>query len=91
MEAILELLFTIALEIVDTMNFKKYKMRTRVISGIMVLFFGIVSSVPAVGAVSFFKEGNTVGAIVMGIITLAFVVAGIIIVIRGHKTGWEKI
>ena len=90
MEAILEFLFTLVIEIVNAMKFKKAKTRTRAITVIFVLLVGILTAVPSGGAVGFFFQGNMVGAVVMGVIALTFIAFGAIIIVRGHKTNWEK-
>ena len=90
MEAIIEILFTLAAEIVKGAKFKRPKTRTRAMTVIFVLFFGMVTAVSTFGAVSLFQEGNTSGSIITGVFALACAVVGAIVIIRGHKSNWKN-
>ena len=90
MLSILEFLFTLAIEIANAMKFKKAKTRTRAMTVIFVLFFGLVTAVPSTGAIEFLRQGEVIGAAVMGVIALAAAAVGLVIVIRGHKNNWKK-
>ena len=90
MEAILEIIFTLAAEIVGSMRFRNPQTRTKAMMAIFIAFFGILSVSTGGGAIALFREGSTTGAIIVGVIALAFAVVGAIVVTRGHKTDWNK-
>lgn len=90
MEAILELLFTLLVESVNAIEFKNLKTRPRVLTVIFALLFGILSGSAVWGAVALFRQGSTAGTVILGCFCLAFTVVGLIITVRGHKTGWKK-
>lgn len=90
MEAILELLFTLLAESVNAIEFKNPKTRTCVLTAIFALFFGTLSGSAAWGAAALFRQGSMAGTVILGCFCLAFIVAGLIVIVRGHKTDWRK-
>ena len=90
MEDIMEIVFTLAAEIIGSMRFKKPQTRVRAMTALFIAFFGLLSVSTGCGAIALFREGSTTGAIIVGVIALAFAVVGATVVTRGHKTDWNK-
>ena len=90
MEAVLELLFTIAETIIDLIPFKTRKSRTWAMTALYLLLFVLVESVPIVGVVELYQQGSVAGTIVMVMFSAGIAIAAMVVLIRGHKRNWER-
>ena len=90
MEDILELVFSVAVEIVKVIKFKNPKIRKRILTTIFSLVFVIPLGLSVWGVVTLLQQGSLAGAIVMGIIALATLVIGLDVIVRDHNTNWIK-
>ena len=89
MEWLLEVLFTLADGILRIFPFRKEKSRKWAMTGLYLLFFSVVDGVCVVGAVELYRQGSMAGTIVMGVLSVIGVIVATVLLVCGHRRGWE--
>ncbi|MBQ7329899.1 MAG: hypothetical protein IJX01_08355 [Oscillospiraceae bacterium] len=90
MEWLLEILFYLVHGIIRILPFKKEKSRIWAMTVLFLLLFGIVDGLFVVNAVGFYHQGSMAGTIVMGVLSVIVAIVAAVLLIRGHRRGWEN-
>ncbi len=90
MDDILELILTVICEVISGLKFKKQSTRRWVMTVFISALATALDGFLTWTAISVALSGETIGAIVLGIMVFCLTIISFAVIIRGHKDNWSK-